>query len=63
MRGYSDNKGFHTDFPKKEHREDKYGQVIRLTCSCGIKTNWHTELWKADIALNQLHADKGIVIF
>lgn len=30
-----------------EHRTDKYGQVRRIVCSCGVTTNWHTEYWKA----------------
>ncbi len=37
---------------KKETRDDKYGQNIRLTCSCGVTTNWHTEEWKAKKTLD-----------
>lgn len=58
--GYYDKNGkFHSEFYKSEHRKDKYGQNIRLTCSCGIHTNWHTEKWKAETAMDQLHADAG----
>jgi hypothetical protein len=40
-----------------ERRKDKYGQNIRLKCKCGIVTNWHTEKWKAEEAMYQLHND------
>ena len=35
-----------------ETRKDKYGQVVRVRCSCGETTNWHQEKWKALQALN-----------
>jgi hypothetical protein len=41
-----------------EHREDKYGQNILCRCSCGtVKTNWHTEEWKARQAYFQVWND------
>lgn len=54
----------HSLRPTKETRADKYGQVIRLKCKCGIVTNWHTDLWKAEQALYDIHADpyKGATI-
>jgi hypothetical protein len=43
-----------SDRPRIETRQDKYGQCIRLVCRCGVATNWHTERWMADTALNQI---------
>jgi len=47
----------HSARPAKEIRDDKYGQRFRLICKCGIKTNFHTEQWKAEQALYELHID------
>lgn len=39
----------------QERRKDKYGQNVRLICACGqVKTNWHTDLWKAKAAWGQI---------
>ena len=47
--------------PQTEKRKDKYGQNFRLKCSCGKITNWHTDYWKAQVALNVLHSDIPIL--
>ena len=42
----------------RENRKDKYGQNVRLACSCGeVKTGWHTDLWKAEVAWGQNQED------
>jgi hypothetical protein len=38
-------------------RQDKYGQVIKANCSCGIHSNWHTSKERANIGLIQEHED------
>ena len=40
--------------PRRESRKDKYGQCSRLVCGCGTHTNWHTEWWRAETAINQI---------
>lgn len=40
-------------------KPDEYGHCVKCSCSCGrIKTNWHTEEWKARIAFEQNRTDK-----
>jgi hypothetical protein len=45
----------HSDRDIQEHRNDKFGQNVRLKCKCGIVTNWHTDLWKAQFAMYEEH--------
>jgi hypothetical protein len=40
-----------------ENRKDKYGQVVRASCKCGLMTNWHTDHWIAKHCLGELHRD------
>jgi len=47
----------HSMRAKREYRRDKYGQIVRLKCKCGITTGWHCEIWKAEESLYQLHVD------
>ena len=47
--------------PRVERRDDKYGQNFKMKCSCGQETNWHTDIWKAQVALNILHSDIPII--
>ncbi len=52
---YTTNGVTHSWIYKREHRTDRFGQVVRLRCRCGAVTNWHTDDWKAKAAMYQIH--------
>lgn len=38
--------------------EFNHKQEVRLICKCGATTNWHDALWKAKMALIDIHEDQ-----